>query len=137
MPTLPSRSPVTEVATLPSADAWRHFSRLLELETDCWDVHASLAAGGFVLLDVRSPAICITGPDRELNRGPGANRQRAVVADRRRLPDLPAQLSRLERRRRRRSPGHHFAARSSGFARRACHLDLALLSVADEGLRLR
>ena len=57
MPTLPSRSPVTEVATLPSADAWRHFSRLLELETDCWDVHASLAAGGFILLDVRSPEL--------------------------------------------------------------------------------
>src|SRR2546428_2631155 len=57
MPTLPSRSPVTQVATLPPAEALQHFSRLLELETDCWDVHASLEAGGFVLLDVRSPAL--------------------------------------------------------------------------------
>jgi rhodanese-related sulfurtransferase len=40
---------------VPAAEAARHFSRLLELETDCWDVHASLETGGFVLLDVRSP----------------------------------------------------------------------------------
>src|SRR2546427_10441707 len=57
MPTLPSRSPVTQVAALPPAEALQHFSRLLELETDCWDVHASLEAGGFVLLDVRSPEL--------------------------------------------------------------------------------
>ena len=55
MPTLPSRHPVTEVRALSSARALEHFSRLLELETDCWDVHASLESGGFVLLDVRSP----------------------------------------------------------------------------------
>ncbi len=55
MPTLPSRSPVTEVPASNATDALRHFSRLLELETDCWDVHASLEGGGFVLLDVRSP----------------------------------------------------------------------------------
>src|SRR5581483_10573796 len=34
----------------PAADALHHFSRLLQLETDCWDVHASLQNGGFVLL---------------------------------------------------------------------------------------
>ena len=55
MPTLPSRSPVTEVPAAPAADALHHFSRLLQLETDCWDVHTSLENGGFVLLDVRSP----------------------------------------------------------------------------------
>lgn len=55
MPTLPSRSPVTDIPAVPAAEAARHFSRLLELETDCWDVHASLETGGFVLLDVRSP----------------------------------------------------------------------------------
>ena len=55
MPTLPSRSPVTEVPAAPAADALHHFSRLLQLETDCWDVHVSLENGGFVLLDVRSP----------------------------------------------------------------------------------
>lgn len=37
--------------------AWAHYQMLLSLETDCWDVHAALAAGevDFVLLDVRSP----------------------------------------------------------------------------------
>jgi len=57
VPTLPSRSPVTEFPPPPAAEALRHFSRLLELETDCWDVHASLEAGGFILLDVRSPEL--------------------------------------------------------------------------------
>jgi rhodanese-related sulfurtransferase len=57
MPALPSRSPVTDVPASRPAEAQQHFARLLELETDCWDVHASLQAGttGFVLLDVRSP----------------------------------------------------------------------------------
>ncbi len=57
MLTLPSRSPLTEVPALRSADALQHFSRLLEVETDCWDVHASLESDGFVLLDVRSPEL--------------------------------------------------------------------------------
>jgi len=48
--TLPSRAPSTEVPAAPAADALHHFSRLLQLETDCWDVHASLQNGGFVLL---------------------------------------------------------------------------------------
>jgi len=55
MPTLPSRTPVTDVAAVPPPDAMRHFQRLLELETDCWDVHATLETRGYVLLDVRSP----------------------------------------------------------------------------------
>src|SRR5258708_11032937 len=57
MPTLPSLSPATEVPASEPAEAQRHFARLLELETDCWDVHASLERGapGFVLPDVRSP----------------------------------------------------------------------------------
>ena len=39
------------------ADAAAHFSRLLSLETDCWDVHEALAGENtdFVLLDVRGP----------------------------------------------------------------------------------
>ena len=57
MPTLPSPSPVTDVAAAPSDQALQHFRRLFTLETDCWDVHASLEAGGFVLLDVRSPEL--------------------------------------------------------------------------------
>jgi rhodanese-related sulfurtransferase len=46
---------VTETPAAKSADASTHFAALLALETDCWDVHESLAAGtaDFVLLDVR------------------------------------------------------------------------------------
>jgi rhodanese-related sulfurtransferase len=57
MPTLPSRSPVTDVPAALSAEVLKHFRQRLELETDCWDVHASLSTGGFVLLDVRSPEL--------------------------------------------------------------------------------
>lgn len=51
------------MTTVTSADAVRHFSRLLELETDCWDTHEALADGdpGFVLLDVRSSAAFARG----------------------------------------------------------------------------
>ncbi|OWV82873.1 sulfurtransferase [Rhizobium sp. R72] len=48
---------VTEIpAASPEATA-AYYARKLAFETDCWDVHASLAAGhrDFVLLDVRSP----------------------------------------------------------------------------------
>jgi rhodanese-related sulfurtransferase len=50
---------VTEISAAPSADAVAYFSRKFELETDCWDVHQALSTGdpGFVLLDVRSPAL--------------------------------------------------------------------------------
>jgi rhodanese-related sulfurtransferase len=52
-----ARTPVTETPAAASGDALMHFERLLAFETDCWDVHASLALPepGFVLLDVRSP----------------------------------------------------------------------------------
>ena len=48
----------TRVTAVPAADpvrAARHFESLLELETDCWDVHDALSCGApdFVLLDVR------------------------------------------------------------------------------------
>ncbi|HET7252023.1 MAG TPA: rhodanese-like domain-containing protein [Gemmatimonadales bacterium] len=50
------RFPLGPAAT--SADAVRQFESRLAFETDCWDVnHASKrGAGGFVVLDVRSPA---------------------------------------------------------------------------------
>ena len=56
MPTL-TPSPVTGIAAADPAAALDHFEKLLAFETDCWDVHAALAAGqqDFVLLDVRSP----------------------------------------------------------------------------------
>lgn len=48
---------VTEVSAAPQAIALDHFESLLQFETDCWDVHHTLAAGNadFVLLDVRGP----------------------------------------------------------------------------------
>jgi rhodanese-related sulfurtransferase len=57
MPDTVNRSPVAEVPAADSVAALAHFQGLLQFETDCWDVHAALAAGAidFVLLDVRSP----------------------------------------------------------------------------------
>ena len=50
-------SPAIEVAAADPSSALQHFEALLRFETDCWDVHASLASPepGFVLLDVRAP----------------------------------------------------------------------------------
>jgi rhodanese-related sulfurtransferase len=38
-------------------NAIEYFEKLLELETDCWDVHEALKSGkpGYVILDVRTP----------------------------------------------------------------------------------
>ena len=49
---------VTEIAAAPHAAVLAHFAALLQFETDCWDVHHTLASGqpDFVLLDVRGPA---------------------------------------------------------------------------------
>jgi hypothetical protein len=47
-----------------SITALEHFERLLEFETDCWDVHEDLKTGimpGYVLLDVRSPEAYAAG----------------------------------------------------------------------------
>ena len=56
---LTRQSSVAETPAADSATATAHFEQLLALETDCWDVHASLAleVPGFVLLDVRSPQL--------------------------------------------------------------------------------
>lgn len=56
MPTLTS-SPVTQITAADPSAALEYYEKLLAFETDCWDVHAALAAGqqDFVLLDVRSP----------------------------------------------------------------------------------
>lgn len=49
-------SAVTRIPPAAPPTAVAHFAHLLSVETDCWDVHRSLAAGrDFVLLDVRSP----------------------------------------------------------------------------------
>ena len=72
---MPSSVAETSPATPDAALA--HFQARLSFETDCWDVHSSLAAGAtdFVLLDVRSPALYAKGhargavniPHRELS----------------------------------------------------------------------
>ena len=56
-------APAIEVPAADSPSALAHFEALLRFETDCWDVHASLARPepGFVLLDVRSPAAYASG----------------------------------------------------------------------------
>jgi len=62
--TLPmTKCPVLEVAAADSASALTHFQDVLRFETDCWDVHVSLAQQnrGFVLLDVRSPEAYAAG----------------------------------------------------------------------------
>ena len=64
MPKLPSAErPVTDIPAAEPQQALAHFQSLLAYETDCWDVHAALAAGhpGFVLLDVRSPEAFAAG----------------------------------------------------------------------------
>lgn len=58
-PSPPAPSPVTERAAADRATATAHFQALAGLETDCWDVHASLdpttgAPRDFVLIDARS-----------------------------------------------------------------------------------
>lgn len=54
---------VTAVPAAPSEEARLHFEDTLRFETDCWDVHDGLSHGepGFVLLDVRSPALYAKG----------------------------------------------------------------------------
>lgn len=45
-----------------SEEALRYFSAKQHLETDCWDVHEALSGdAGFVLLDVRTPALYAQG----------------------------------------------------------------------------
>ena len=50
-----STSLVSAVPAAPASEAVTHFSHLLAYETDCWDVHETMASDNadFVLLDVR------------------------------------------------------------------------------------
>lgn len=54
---------VTTVPAAPPEQAVRHFEDEFTFETDCWDTHEALHGGqpGFVLLDVRSPALYAQG----------------------------------------------------------------------------
>ncbi|MBC53179.1 MAG: rhodanese [Gammaproteobacteria bacterium] len=52
-------SAVSRPTAAASDEARRHFERLLQFETDCWDVHHAISNGrqDFVLLDVRGEAL--------------------------------------------------------------------------------
>ncbi len=66
-------NPVTAIPPAPAAEVAAHYARRLARETDCADVHAACAqtdpaqadpaagAPGFVLLDVRGPALYARG----------------------------------------------------------------------------
>lgn len=67
----------------------RHYERLLTFETDCWDVHDALRRGrrGFIVLDVRSPALFAAG------HVPGAvNLTRAGLTEKNLSPYAPDTL---------------------------------------------
>jgi rhodanese-related sulfurtransferase len=50
---------VTQIAAAPPEIAAAHFESQFTFETDCWDTREALLGGapGFILLDVRSPAL--------------------------------------------------------------------------------
>lgn len=54
---------VTETPAAQPEEALRHFSAKLSFEADCYDVHVAMESGdpGFVLIDVRSPALYAAG----------------------------------------------------------------------------
>ena len=56
-------NPVTLVPAAPPQIALEHFESELTFQTDCWDTHEAMHSGdpGFVLLDVRSPALFAKG----------------------------------------------------------------------------
>ncbi|WNC92255.1 rhodanese-like domain-containing protein [Paraburkholderia sp. FT54] len=60
---MPTLNAVTAIPAADSAAAQAHFQASLQFETDCADVHDALAtdAPGFVLLDVRGPALFAQG----------------------------------------------------------------------------
>jgi rhodanese-related sulfurtransferase len=54
---------VTQIAAASPKQAAAHFEAQFTFETDCWDTHDAISRGapGFVLLDVRSPALFAQG----------------------------------------------------------------------------
>ena len=85
------------------------------------------------------PMYFLSRPRRKANSDVpySRSRDRTVVEDRRRLPDLPPVLRRRRRRRRRRPRGHPAPPRPPGVARRRRPLALAVLPLAHGRLRLR
>lgn len=83
------RSRVLEVAAAPSLYAFEHFSRRLEFETDCSDVHSAFVSGAvdFVLLDVRSPQLYGNG------HVPGAVNVPVLSISEERMKEFPAKTN--------------------------------------------
>jgi rhodanese-related sulfurtransferase len=54
---------VTQIPAADAAAALAHFEAQFKFEADCWDVHEAMSSAdpGFVLLDVRSPALYAQG----------------------------------------------------------------------------
>jgi rhodanese-related sulfurtransferase len=54
---------VTQIPAAAPERSAAHFEAQFTFETDCWDTHDALSSGspGFVLLDVRSPALFAKG----------------------------------------------------------------------------
>lgn len=78
--------PKTLVSNVPPAkanDALAHFESLLQFETDCWDVHESLATElpDFVLLDVRGAEAYAAGHIAGAVHFPHAKLKAANLAD--------------------------------------------------------
>jgi rhodanese-related sulfurtransferase len=57
------KNAVTEIPAASPEQAMAHFAAEFTFETDCWDVHDAMRSGspGFVLVDVRSPALFAKG----------------------------------------------------------------------------
>ncbi|MGH8176615.1 MAG: rhodanese-like domain-containing protein [Steroidobacter sp.] len=54
---------VTQISAAAAGIALAHFESQFTFETDCWDVHEAMSSGspGFLLLDVRGPALFAKG----------------------------------------------------------------------------
>lgn len=74
---------VTEIEAASSSEAVAFFGRKFQFETDCWDVHDAMSKGdpGFVLLDVRSPALFAQGHAPGAVNLPHGKITRAKMAD--------------------------------------------------------
>jgi len=85
MPPIRIKNEVTRTPAAPSELAAEHFEWRLQLETDCWDVHATqdLDDRGFVLFDVRSRELYDAG------HLPGAVHQPHWEIDEQRLAAYP------------------------------------------------
>jgi rhodanese-related sulfurtransferase len=59
----PMPNAVTHITAAHPEQSAAHFEAQFTFETDCWDTHDALSGGspGFILLDVRSPALFAKG----------------------------------------------------------------------------